>query len=74
MVHASQGRPVGLVVRRILDVVEETIAARAPASRPGVLFTAVIQGRVTEFLDIEAIIRSADPAFLESTQNALVEA
>ena len=37
----------------ILDIVEETLVVRSAAHRPGVLFTAVIQGRVTEFLDIE---------------------
>ena len=62
----AQGRRVGLVVGRILDIVEETIVTRSPASRPGVLFTAVVQGRVTEFLDVEAIVRSADPDFVET--------
>jgi two-component system chemotaxis sensor kinase CheA len=59
VVHAGAGRRVGLVVRRILDIVEETITARAPASRPGVLFNAVVQDRVTEFLDVEQLVRSA---------------
>jgi two-component system chemotaxis sensor kinase CheA len=62
VVYAGEGRPVGLVVGRILDIVEETIAARSPAGRPGVRFTAVVQDRVTEFLDVEAVIRSAAPA------------
>jgi two-component system chemotaxis sensor kinase CheA len=61
VVHASEGRRVGLVVSRILDVVEETIVTRSPAGRPGVLFTAVVQDRVTEFLDVEGIVRSAGP-------------
>ena len=54
-------RLVGLVVGRILDVVEATVAARSPRSRPGVLYTAVVQDRVTEFLDVEHLVRSADP-------------
>jgi two-component system chemotaxis sensor kinase CheA len=58
VVCAVDGRRVGLVVGRILDVIEETIVTRAPASRPGVLFTAVIQDRVTEFLDVETLVRS----------------
>ena len=57
----ASGQRVGLVVDRILDIVEETLVSRSPANRPGVLFTAVIQGRVTEFLDVEGILRSADP-------------
>jgi two-component system, chemotaxis family, sensor kinase CheA len=74
VVYAGKGQRVGLVVGRILDIVEETIPARARANRPGVLFTAVIQGRVTEFLDIAGIIRSADPAFFEDAQVETVEA
>jgi two-component system chemotaxis sensor kinase CheA len=63
VVYASKGRRVGLVVGRILDIVEGTLASRSRANRPGVLFTAVIQERVTELLDIEGIIHSADPDF-----------
>jgi two-component system, chemotaxis family, sensor kinase CheA len=60
VVHATQGRSVGLVVGRILDIVEATVVTRSKAERPGVLFTAVVQDRVTEFLDVEAVIRAAD--------------
>lgn len=65
IVYNGRGRRAGLVVGEILDVVEEDLAMRARAARPGVLFSAVIQGLVTEFLDVEAVIRSADPAFFE---------
>jgi two-component system, chemotaxis family, sensor kinase CheA len=68
VVYAGQGQRVGLVVDRILDIAEETLVARSPARRPGVLFTAVIQGRVTEFLDVEGILRSADPDVIEHPQ------
>jgi two-component system chemotaxis sensor kinase CheA len=74
VVYAGTGQRVGLVVGRILDIVEETIVARSRASRPGVLFSAVIQGRVTEFLDVEGIIRSADPDFFEQPKAVAVEA
>jgi two-component system chemotaxis sensor kinase CheA len=61
VVHSGGGQRVGLVVSRILDIVEETIASRAQSGRPGVLFTAVVQDRVTEFLDVEGIIQSTNP-------------
>ncbi|MBX9582819.1 MAG: hypothetical protein K2P78_04930, partial [Gemmataceae bacterium] len=57
VVNAGAGRAVGLVVGRILDIAEETVTARADATRPGVLFTAVVQDRVTEFLDVEHVVR-----------------
>jgi two-component system chemotaxis sensor kinase CheA len=69
VVYAGKGQLVGLVVGSILDIVEETLGSRARANRPGVLFTAVVQGRVTEFLDVEGILRSADPAFFGSPQD-----
>lgn len=69
VVHTRGNRRVGLVVGQILDIVEEVIATRAQASRPGVLFTAVVQDRVTEFLDVEGVIRSADRSF-DRTANA----
>ncbi|NET39480.1 MAG: chemotaxis protein CheA [Cyanothece sp. SIO1E1] len=51
---------VGLVVERILDIVEEQVTIRGPATQPEVECTAVIQGKVTEILDIEAVAQTAD--------------
>jgi two-component system chemotaxis sensor kinase CheA len=74
VVYLGEGRRVGLVVGQILDIVEETLVSRGRANRPGVLFTAVVQGRVTEFLDIPGIIRAADPGFFEHPRPVAVEA
>jgi two-component system chemotaxis sensor kinase CheA len=74
VVYAGKDRRVGLVVDRILDIAEETLASRSEAHRPGVLFTAVVQGRVTEFLDVEGILRSTDPDLIEPPQTIAVEA
>jgi two-component system chemotaxis sensor kinase CheA len=74
VVYSGAGRRVGLVVGQILDIVEETLASRSRSSRPGVLFTAVVQGRVTEFLDVKGIIRAADPEFFEEPQPVAAEA
>ena len=48
----------GMIVAAIVDVVEEAIVTRARAQRDGVLHTAVIDGRVTELIDIDGIIRT----------------
>lgn len=56
VVHTSGGRSVGLVVEEILDIVEEHVSVAAVASRRGLLGSAVVQGRVTDLLDIEAVI------------------
>ena len=74
VVTSGEGRHVGLVVGRIVDIVTETLVSRSRSNRPGVLFTAVVQGRVTEFIDIEGVIRSAEPEFFEQHQPVAAEA
>ncbi len=59
VVYADQEDCVGLIVGKILDVVHESIPTRSRAQRPGTLFTSVVQERVTEFIDIAAIVREA---------------
>jgi two-component system chemotaxis sensor kinase CheA len=56
VVYSRPERSVGLIVRRIVDIVEQNSDVRGSSSRRGVAYTAVIQGRVTEMLDIEALI------------------
>lgn len=54
-----EGQLVGIVVEDILDIVQDSASVKYPASRPGVLYSVVINGRVTELIDIPAILRSA---------------
>ncbi|MBM4360057.1 MAG: chemotaxis protein CheW [Deltaproteobacteria bacterium] len=60
VVTTEGGRSVRLVVDRILDIVEESLAARRASGRPGTLGSAVIQGRVTELLDVRGLVRETD--------------
>jgi two-component system chemotaxis sensor kinase CheA len=59
LVCNHKGHSVGLVVERILDIVEDAAQAKYPASRAGVLYSTVINGRVTELIDIPAILQQA---------------
>lgn len=59
VVYVDQAGYVGLIVGKILDVVNEPITTRSRAQRPGTLFTSVVQDRVTEFIDIASIIRES---------------
>jgi two-component system chemotaxis sensor kinase CheA len=59
VVCARQERPFGLIVERILDIVEQDSDVQGASSRRGVEYTAVIQGYVTEMLDVEALIQTA---------------
>ncbi|MBK9518528.1 MAG: chemotaxis protein CheA [Anaeromyxobacter sp.] len=56
VVHQHQGRPVGLVVDSVLDVVEEAAALDTSRARAGVAGCAVIQGRITEVLDLGPVL------------------
>jgi two-component system chemotaxis sensor kinase CheA len=55
VVHSSAHGNIGLVVDGIEDVVEDTFNAQKRGGRAGVLGSAVIQGRVTELLDADAV-------------------
>ncbi|HKM48048.1 MAG TPA: chemotaxis protein CheW [Terriglobales bacterium] len=60
LVMNHEGRTFGLVVERILDIVEDRADVKSAATRASVLYSVVIGGRVTELLDIPAILRGAD--------------
>jgi len=60
VVYAEKGRSVGLVVDRILDIVEESFVMQRQTGRTGVMGSAVIQKRVTDILDVPGLIAVAD--------------
>lgn len=55
---------IGLIVDRLIDIVEDSLTVKGTASRPGVLFYAVVRGRVIEMLDLQYIIGKVNPHFL----------
>jgi two-component system, chemotaxis family, sensor kinase CheA len=71
VVYSEQGRSVGLVVDRILDIVEEAFVVQQPVRRDGLLGSAVIQQRVTDLLDVPAVVRTANPTFFENELMAM---
>ena len=60
LVINHDGRTFGLVVEKILDIVEDPANVKSAATRAAVLYSVVIGNRVTELLDIAAILRGAD--------------
>ncbi|MFK7994924.1 MAG: chemotaxis protein CheW [Granulosicoccus sp.] len=58
VVFGDEGRQVGLVVKEIIDVVDEVLEVRGKASRAGVLGTAAIHGQVTELFDVSSFVAS----------------
>ncbi|HEY0190497.1 MAG TPA: chemotaxis protein CheW, partial [Kofleriaceae bacterium] len=61
VVFAHRSVHIGLIVGDIIDIVDDALAHRRPPGRPGVLGSAVIAGRVTELLDVEAVLQHAQP-------------
>ena len=61
IVYTKDESSIGLVVDRIMDVVEETLVVQRNMIRPGVLGSAVIESKVTELLDVESVIRTVLP-------------
>jgi chemotaxis protein histidine kinase CheA len=59
VVYSDKGRSVGLVVDRILDIVEESFVMQRQTGRQGVAGSAVIQKRVTDILDVPGLIAAA---------------
>lgn len=56
VVSIGSEHQVGLVVDRILDIVEQSIDIKGAATQAGISYCAVIQGQVTEILDVDAVI------------------
>jgi two-component system chemotaxis sensor kinase CheA len=61
VVYADRGRNVGLVVDRILDIVDEAFRVERQTGRRGVLGSAVIQKRITDIVDIPQLLGAAEP-------------
>jgi two-component system chemotaxis sensor kinase CheA len=74
IVFAAGSQPVGLIVGQIVDIVAEAQGTCLPSSRPGVLYSAVIMGRVTEFLDaIELVQSSLNRSLSRGRMNPLLQ-
>ena len=58
---------VGMIVDEIVDVVEEEVTIRRKVVRKGLLGSAVIGKRVTDFLDLNQVIAAAKESWLNGT-------
>jgi two-component system chemotaxis sensor kinase CheA len=66
VVYSEGNRTVGLIVDRIVDIVEQHDAVETLSPHAGVLGSFVSQQHVTELLDLPAIIRAAIPGLLDA--------
>ena len=61
---------VGMVVDKILDVAEEAVTARQQSDRKGLLGSAVVGDRVTDFLDLRQVIQAIGSDWSRGLQQA----
>jgi len=61
IVFQHEGKRIGVLVEEILDIVEEQTTIRSRAGRPGILGSAVVGNRVTDFIDLRYLIEMTDP-------------
>ncbi len=74
MVVISHGqRRIGLVVDRIVDIVDEHLQAKQGSTKPGILCSAVIQGHVTDVLDVQQLILDYAVLPAEESVEAFIE-
>jgi two-component system, chemotaxis family, sensor kinase CheA len=66
VVYCEGGHTVGLIVDRIVDIIEEQAALETLAARPGVMGSFVAQRHVTDLLDLPAIVRAGVPGLFDS--------
>ena len=74
VVYSEQNRSVGLVVGKINDIVQEKISVKRHARGNGIFGSVVIQDKVTDLLDVQAVIRAADPLFYPEASGQKVAA
>ncbi len=70
VIHSYGDRRVGLVVGRILDTVEHSLAIERAASRSGIIGCLVVQDRITELLDVEKVVSGVISDFYQQLQPA----
>jgi two-component system chemotaxis sensor kinase CheA len=59
VVHGEGSHCVGLIVERVLDVVEAQVVANRAGTRHGVICSTVLQERVTDIVDLDAVLEAA---------------
>jgi two-component system chemotaxis sensor kinase CheA len=63
-------RSVGVVVDQIVDVAEEVVAVKQKSSRKGLLGSAVVGKRVTDFIDLNYVLHTATEGWSQGANGA----
>jgi two-component system chemotaxis sensor kinase CheA len=63
-------RRIGVVVDQIVDIIEEGITVRRSSSAPGLLGSAVIGGKITDLLDLHAVVGASGENWLDGADTS----
>ncbi len=63
IVYGENGRSVGFIVKNIIDIVEEVIDTERSDTDGARVRAAIIQGKVTDMLDVRQVISNSEPTF-----------
>ena len=66
IVFTEGDRAMGLVVREILDILDEPLIIRMQSKQPGILGTAIINGKATDIVDTQYYVEQSDPNWFHS--------
>jgi len=67
IVYSENQRSAGLIVDQIIDIIEATVEQQNHLPEESLSGSAVIQGHVTDLLNLSALLRHVDPRFADST-------
>ena len=73
VVISKEDRQVGLAVDRIVDIVDEHVTAKTKGDQPGILYSAVVQKRVTDLLDVQSVLARCQLTPMEAPTLETVE-
>ena len=59
IVHGQGAQRIGIVVERVVDIVETSTHPNPVGARRGVVGSAVIQDRVTDLVEVDALVGAA---------------
>jgi two-component system chemotaxis sensor kinase CheA len=65
IVFSDRDRVLGLIVDQVVDIIDDAVTIRQAAERRGLAGVAVVGQKVTDFLDLVAVIRAADDGWFD---------
>ena len=71
VVHSGHGRRVGVVVDRILDIVNVAMNLEKVSIKSQIMGSTVVNNRVTDIVNIDEIVQDALVSFIDSNEYAL---